>query len=124
MLPVAESTTAICCAAGSIARRQIRSSVRCMPRNANGLSWRAATMASTCGSGCCGTLALLRPGQNPENPFERDVDPGGPVRQLVRYFVDCLFEHEKRRQLAGSLLVRRIRRATAHSLAITAAKAA
>jgi len=46
-MPVADSTTAICCAAGSIARTQIPPSLLCIPRNAKGLSWRAPTMAST-----------------------------------------------------------------------------
>src|SRR6516162_9503293 len=68
-------------------------------------------------------LGTLRPGQNPENPFKGDVDPGGPVREFVRHLVDGLLEYKKRRHVTCLLLARGIGRATTHGLAIGSAKA-
>src|SRR6516165_7126784 len=94
-----------------------------MPRNENGLSWRAWRMAATCGSSCWGTLVPLRLVQDSENSLEWNVDPGRPVRQLVRYLVDGLFEHEERCHRARLALARRKGGATAHGLAISSAEA-
>src|SRR6516165_1898057 len=94
-----------------------------MPRKEKGSSSRPSTIASTCGSGFCGMLAPLGPGQNPKDPLEGNIDPAGPVRQFVRHLVDGLFEYEECCHQARLLLAHRISRAAAHRLAIGGAKA-
>src|SRR5215472_16567662 len=68
-------------------------------------------------------LDVLRPGQDSENPFERDVDPGRPVRELVGHLVDSFFECEERDHLPCELLACGIGPTTTHCLAIGGAKA-
>src|ERR1700730_7478341 len=118
-LPVAESTTAISCAPGSIARTQTPPEVGCMPRKEYGSPWRASMIASTSGSGLLGTLTLLHPlGQDIEATFQRNVDPARPVGQFVRGLIDRLFERKEGHHHARLLLAHRVCRTTAHRLTI------
>src|SRR5260370_14438009 len=121
-LPVAESTTAIACAAGSIARTQTPPEVWCMPRKENGSPWRTSMIASTSESGRLSTFTLLNPGQDIEHTLQRNVDPARPIGQFVRGFVDRLFERKEGQHHARVLFAHRVCRATAHRLTISGAK--
>src|SRR5271165_981372 len=120
--PVADSTTAISCVAGSMARTQTPVRVRCIPRKENGSPWRASTIARISGSVCRRTLSLPGPRQNAENALQRYVYPAGPISQLVRNLVESFFEREEGQHRARQALARRIGRAAAHRLAIGGAK--
>src|ERR671930_1808779 len=117
-VPVAESSTDTVCAFGSIARTHIPCGSRCMPRKENGSPCSARITASICGSGRLSTLGPFHPCQDTQHTSQRNVDPAGPVCQLVRHFVDSLFEGEEGQHPARLALVRRVGRATAHRLAI------
>src|SRR6202030_977503 len=104
------------CAPGSIVRTDIPSDVLCIPRNENGSLWRASTTAAICGSGRSSTLSPLHPRQDAEDAFQRNIDPAGPVRQLVGDFVDRLLECKERHNPAPLALARRVGVATTHRL--------